>query len=473
MNAATPLTSLQDVIDSVPSIARYLFNEAPGAHGRNKSGLTPVPPEVSNWREEQQAWRQSAVLFDQSHHMPELYVKGPDARRLLERIGVNSLANLRPGIAKQFVGCNPRGQIIGDCILYDLGRDTFELVSGKTLLNWVQFHAETGDYDVTVERDENTSDNPAGRKKFRFGMDGPNAQKIFEAVVEGGAPEIKFFNTAHVRIAGCDVLALRHGMAGHQGAELSGDYADGPTVRGALLAAGRDLGLIQGGTKAYYSSLLESGWIGYQLPAIYTGDDMRAFREWLPADGWEAKYQLGGSFYSDNIEDFYCTPYDLGYERIVKFDHDFIGREALERIAQNPPRRKVTLVWNSEDVAKVFVSLFDHDQLPGKYLEFPVSDYGFPHGDLVLSPSGEPIGKSAHAGYSANERETLSLATLDVEFATPGTEVVVVWGEPDGGSRKPQVEPHRQMRIRATVQPVPYANSVRAMKRAAIGSHTA
>ncbi len=86
----------------------------------------PIPAEFSNWRDEQRAWRETAILFDQSHHMPELYLTGPGALRLLSHIGVNSLANLNPGMAKQFIGCNPRGQVIGDCILYDLGDQGYE-----------------------------------------------------------------------------------------------------------------------------------------------------------------------------------------------------------------------------------------------------------------------------------------------------------------------------------------------------------
>ena len=61
---------------------------------------------------------------------------------------------------------------------------------------------------------------------------------------------------------------------------------------------------------------------------------MKAYREWLPANSYEATGSIGGSFVSDNIEDYYSTPYELGYGPFVKFDHDFIGREALEKMAE-------------------------------------------------------------------------------------------------------------------------------------------
>ena len=44
-----------------------------------------VPAEFSNWRDEQVAWRETCALFDQSHHMTDLYIEGPDVIRLLSR----------------------------------------------------------------------------------------------------------------------------------------------------------------------------------------------------------------------------------------------------------------------------------------------------------------------------------------------------------------------------------------------------
>ena len=75
-------------------------------------------------------------------------------------------------------------------------------------------------------------------------------------------------------------------------------------------------------------------------PAVYSGDSLEAYREWLPATGYEANASIGGSFVSDDIEDYYFTPWDLGYGSYVKFDHDFIGREALEAVAEDDHRRR-------------------------------------------------------------------------------------------------------------------------------------
>lgn len=468
MDAMNKVLSLEDLINMVPDLVDHFRNETTAPHSRNRPGASPVPAEFTNWRDEQRAWRETAVLFDQSHHMPELFLKGPDALRLLSDLGINSFKNFGPGRAKQYIACNHNGQVIGESVLQYLDEDSFELISGMHLQDWVCYNAETGGYDVTVERDYQTSANTTGRTNFRFGMDGPNAEAIFQEVVEGEAPDIPFFRTARVRIAGCDVLALRHGMAGHKGVELSGPFADGPKVRAALLAAGEKHGLKQGGRLAYFSTPSEGGWLAYPLSAIYTDPKLRDFRKWLPATSWAAQAQLSGSFVSSNIEDYYLTPWDMGLERLIKFDHDFVGREALEKMADQPHRRKVTLVWNKEDVARIQGSLFQPG-IPFKYLDLPVASYGFPQADEVRTSDGQRIGLSGFCGYSGNEAEMLSIAVVADAHAEPGTQVVVIWGEPDGGTRKSQVERHRQAEVRATVAPAPYANAVREMKRAGIG----
>ncbi|MEO3886672.1 hypothetical protein [Nonomuraea sp. B5E05] len=461
--------SLQNLIDETPDLVDYFYNDTIAPHFRARTSLNAafVPPEFSNWRDEQRAWRESVILFDQSHHMPELFLKGPDALRLLTRVGINGFADFTPDRAKQLVACTPRGHVIGDCVAYCLGENSFELVSGMSVLNWVHYQAEAGGYDVTIERDAPTPYNAAGRRiLYRFQLDGPNAGKTFNDVVDGGtAPELPFFRTARVRIGGCEVLALRHGMAGHQGVELSGPYEELDTVRAAILAAGKRHGIVRGGTQSYFSTIFESGWMAYPLSGIYTGEEQRGFREWLPATGWEANAQLGGSFRSSDIEDYYVNPWNLGYDRLIKFDHDFIGREALEALGNRPQRRRMTLVWDAGDVLRVLASQFGTGPRY-KSLEFPVSFYGFPQFDEVCARDGRPVGLSSHCGFNINEGVVLSLAMLDEEYAIPGMEVVLTWGEPNGGSRKPHVERHEQVKIRATVTPVPYARHVRERRRA-------
>jgi vanillate/3-O-methylgallate O-demethylase len=372
---------------------------------------------------------------------------------------VNTFENFQVNKAKQLVVCNPDGYVIGDGILFFLDENRVSLVGRPSAHNWVQYHAETGDYDVTLERDERTAVNPTGRRKiYRFQVQGPTAMETLEKATDGPLPEIKFFNMGEITIAGRKVRALHHGMSGVPGLELFGPWEEAEDVRGAIVEAGKDFGLRQVGSRVYATNTLESGWIPCPLPAVFTGDAMKAYREWLPADGYEGTGSLGGSFYSDEISDYYLTPHDLGYWPFVKFDHDFVGREALEAMGDEPQRRKVTLAWNGEDVARAMQTLFEKGDA-AKYIDLPLSNYStWPNDKLLLD--GEMVGVSTFSGYSYNERSMLSLGVVNSDVAI-GTEVVLVWGEEDGGSAKPVVERHRQAEIRATVSPVPYSEVAR------------
>jgi len=421
----------------------------------------PVAPEFTNWRSEQQAWRTSCVLFDQSHHMADFFLRGPDAIELLSRFGVNTFKNFTPGKAKQYVATDSDGYFIGDAILFYLADQLFDVVGHMTVINWLQYNAETGGYDVTFERDDNSAVRPSGPPKlYRYELQGPTSGQLTAKLTGAPLPDVKFFNMTEFTIAGHRVRALRHGMAGQPGFELFGPWAEGENVLSAILAVGGEYGLVRAGAKAYSTSNLESGWIPTAVPAIF-GPDMTAYREWLDATSLGS---LGGSMDSPDITDYYVTPYDMGYGRTVRFDHDFLGREALERIAAGSHREKVTLVWNPEDLALAVRSLCEPGT-PVKYIEMPKARYAFFQVDKVLS-KGSPAGLSLDLGYIANEHAFVSLATVDQAVAEPGTEVTVLWGE-EPNSGKPAVERHRQVGIRATVAPAPYVQEVRDSYRTA------
>jgi syringate O-demethylase len=426
-----------------------------------------VQSEYTNWQDEQQAWQRTCVLFNQSYHMTDMYVEGPDALRLLSNLGTNSFKNFGPNKAKQYVVTNPEGFVIGDVILFCLEDNLFNLVGRPSVHNWVQYNCETGGYEAKVTRDERAAAQTGSivRKAYRYQIQGPTALKVIEKVIGGPVPEVKFFHMTTFTIAGKTVSVLRHGMVGQPGFELFGPWAEGDAVKAAIIEAGQEYGLRLSGARAYSSNTLESGWIPSPLPAVYTSPKMKAYREWLSAGSYEARSSLGGSFHSDNIEDYYLTPYDLGYGTSVKFDHDFVGREALEKISQNPRRTKVTLVLDREDVLKAMGTMFQKDGR-AKYLDFPSAVYATWPYDRVVK-NGRTIGISTWIGYSSNEGKMLTLAILNNEDAQTGSDVSLVWGEQPGTGSKATVEPHVQTHFRATVAPVPYSQVAREAYRTA------
>jgi vanillate/3-O-methylgallate O-demethylase len=450
--------NLEELLKATGNTVKMLRNSQLGAY------VYPVvPSEYSNWRDEQRAWRESAVLFDQTHHMAEMTVKGPDALKLLSHLTINSFAGFAPGRAKQMVPVSYDGHVIGDGILFYLAENELLFVGRAPTVNWIQFHAEKGGYKVEYIRDDRSPSHPRGkavtRRHYRFQVQGPNAAQVLQKLTGGPIPDVKFFTFTNINIKGRQVPALRHGMAGAPGLEIWGPYEQYDEIRDAIVAAGKDFGLVQVGSRAYASNTLESGWIPSPLPAVYTGEKMKAYREWLPAAGYEGTGSIGGSFVSDNIEDYYTTPYELGYGPFIKFDHDFIGREALEKKASQPHRKKVTFAWNGDDMAKIYGSLFVPGAVHYKFFDIPIANYASSSFDKIVM-GGKVVGLSMFGGYSYNERTSLSLGIVDPEINV-GDVLTLVWGEEAGGTGKPTVERHEQLEVRVKVSAVPYSRDVR------------
>ena len=454
------MNNLTSVIEAAGGAVKLLRN--------SKSGIYVYPvvaPEFSNWRDEQRAWRESAVLFDQTHHMDELIVEGPDAEKLLSYVGINSFSNFDLNRAKHYVPVTPAGHVIGDMIIFREREDKFVLVGRSPTANWVRFQAAVGKYNVRLTYDPRSDSRPDGkaiyRTHYRFQIQGPDANKILDKVNGAKVPDIKFFHVDWINVGSRRVQALRHGMAGAPGLEIWGPYADKHYIQTTIQQAARDVGvdLRLVGSRAYSTNTLESGWIPSPLPGIYSGDGMlKDYRDWLGADSYEAVGSLGGSFVSDNIEDYYVNPFELGYGFYIGWKKDdFIGKDALVKLKDAKNRKKVTFEWNRDDVLKVIATAFD-EGTPAKWIDFPQPNYASSTADLILR-DGKQVGMSMFNGYSFNERCMLSLGVVDDDVQI-GDILTLVWGEPDG-TEKTSVEKHKQAEIRVRVSPTPYAREAR------------
>ena len=341
-----------------------------------------VAAEFSNWRNEQVAWRKSAVLFDQTHHMDELIVEGPDAAAFLEYVGINSFANFDLNRAKHFVPVTPAGHVIGDMIIFREREDKFVLVGRAPTANWVRFQQAVGKWKVRLTHDPRSDSRPDGkaiyRTHYRFQIQGPEAQQDLRQDQRRPGPRRQVLP----RRLDQDRLAARPGAASRHG-RRAGPRGLGPVCRQALhpdrrsSQAARDVGvdLALVGSRAYSTNTLESGWIPSPLPGIYTGGGMlQEYRDWLGADSYEAVGSIGGSLATDNIEDYYVNPFELGYGFYIGWKTDFIGKDALVKMKDQKNRKKVTLEWNRDDLLKVVASSFEEgdavqvDRLPAAEL---------------------------------------------------------------------------------------------------------
>ncbi|BCY11490.1 aminomethyl transferase family protein [Actinoplanes sp. L3-i22] len=434
--------TLQDGIDKAGSPVRLLW----------KPGAVPWTPEVvdreyAGWRTEQRAWHEGVAVSNLSHHMYDMVIEGPDATKLLAAVSANNYETFAIGQAKQIVPVTERGFIVTDGILAREAEQRYLLSGIPASQHWVQYHGEQGGYDVSFTTDPSSAyrRDHADPGLFRYQVQGPLAQQLVESVFDGPLQPTKFFHWTPVALGGRTFKALRHGMAGQAGYEFIGDWADGDFVLESLLTAGEPLGVIRVGALAYTTASVESGWIPSPTPGIYTDPALEDYRRWVPLFGIEGQRPLHGSFHSADIEDYYVTPYELGYGRLIHLGHDFIGRDALLKARDNVRWQKVTLVLDNDDVRRV---LGDD---PGFVLSYSRHRIETNHG---------LAGTTYHLATLDPYRSVLALSLVSPEFATPGTQVEVVWGEHPGDGSSPEFP-----RIRATVQPAPYNEHARTRYR--------
>lgn len=441
--------SLQDGIDRAGSPLALLWKP-------NAAPWTPevVEREYAGWRQEQAAWHTTVALLNLSHHMYDLFIEGPDALRLLSETGANDFGSFAVGQAKQFLPVTEAGHIVSDGILARDGLESFTLSGIPAAQHWVRYHGERGGYDVSFRTDPSSAFRSDGGDPvlFRYQVQGPLAGQLVESVFGGPMPPVKFFHSHPVELGGRRFKALRHGMAGQAGWEFLGPWEHAAAVEDALLTAGEPLGLVRVGALAYTTPSVESGWIPSPVPGIYTDPGLSDYRRYLPLFGIEGQRPLNGSHYTGDIEDYYCSPYELGYGKVVAFNHDFIGRDALEQAAAGGVRRrKVTLAFDAADVRRVIGAGED----PGFQLSYArnrVERAGSLVGVTMQTASIDPVGT------------ILALTLIDEEAAGPGTEVEVVWGEHPGAAAPAGADPGFP-RIRATVHPAPFNRHARTLYR--------
>ena len=440
---AWEFVSLQQGIDKAGSPIQLLW----------KPGAAPWKPpivddEYSGWQTEQNAWRTSVALSDLSFHMSDSFIRGAGASRLLSDVSANNIERFEIGQAKQFVPVARGGNLITDGILTKDGEDSYVLSGVPGAQNWVAYHAETGGYDVEIEMDPDRSFTPGDPRLYRLQVQGPAALDLVTKAFGGPLPETKFFHSTVVGLNGLAVRALRHGMAGQPGYEFIGPYEHHDAVKEALWAAGEDLGIIHVGALAYATNGVESGWIPTPTPAIYTDESLAAYRQKLNVFSYEGQNPLYGSFYSDDITDYYTSPWEMGYGRSISFNHDFIGRDALRDAKDAPHRTKVTLEFEPGQASELL-----GDGYLNRYARDRVEADGALVGTTFQATRVSPIGT------------VLALALVDAEHATPGTAVEVAWGDHPGHDAA--ADAHRDLpRLRATVKPAPYNEYARTAYRA-------
>jgi len=291
-------------------------------------------PEYTDWIDESLSWKEACYIGDWSF-LWERRFRGPDALKLFSDISVNSFAKFDIGQSKHVIHTNKNGKVIHEGILSRLDSEEF-LLFGRGCF-WADYNLRHGKYNATSEPDD----------LFNLQVSGPNAIYLLEKVSGQSLRGVKFMHSGKIRIAGIEMLALRQGMAGEIGFELQGPIKFREQVTAAVMEAGEEFGIRKLGGRAVFVNHLEACFptiITDYCPAMFD-DDMAEYRAEFEAamPGFAITFNIAGSFEGSQISDWYRSPVELGWSKNVKFDHDFIGRAALEPEVANPKRLMRTL----------------------------------------------------------------------------------------------------------------------------------
>ncbi|WP_032405605.1 aminomethyltransferase family protein [Rhodococcoides fascians] len=393
-------------------------------------------PEYTDWLDESMSWKETCYIGDWSFLWQHRFT-GPEVLDLFSEVSVNSFAKFDHGQSKHVIHTNKNGKVIHEGVFTRFGDDDFVLHGRGGF--WVSHYLEKHSFDVKVERED----------WFIYQVSGPNSVALLEKI--SGSTNLRdtgYMRLNPITIGGHKLWALRQGMAGEIGFELQGPKEIGQEIYDLIVEAGQEFGIRKLGGRVALINHLEACFPTIAtdyIPAIFDedmSDYLDVFRSSMPSFAQPA--YIAGSFDGSDISQYYRSPVELGWARNINFDHDFLGRQALEAEKAAPARVIRSLVWNADDVQDVFSSLFR----PGEnytYMEMPRDQRGFMWADEVTK-GGDLVGVATSRGYSYYFRQMLSLVTIDVEHSEPGTEVTVHWGKPGGP----------QKAIRATVAPAPY-----------------
>jgi aminomethyltransferase len=272
-----------------------------------------MPVQYAGILEEHRAVRERAGLFDLSH-MGELFVEGAAAGDALAAAVVTDPRTLVIGRAQYSMLCAPDGGIIDDLIIYRLAEARFLVVAnaGNAAIVSDELAARLDGWNAVLDdRSLATS---------LVAIQGPAAAGTLAPLTDVDLGALRYYAVAEGAVAGIPAFVARTGYTGEDGFEVFVDWDRGPEVWAALAAAGSGAGVVPCGLGARDTLRLEAG---------------------MPLYG--------------NELDRTTTPYDAGLDRVVKLDKpgDFVGGEALARVARDgPSRRLVGLIVTGRGIAR-------------------------------------------------------------------------------------------------------------------------
>ncbi len=424
-----------------PSVegATLLYQMAPGML---------LPYEYRGVKPEIRAYQTSAWIGTSLMISPIYDVYGPDVIKFFNSICINDFTNLGMTGLRHAVICNEKGQILTDGVAIKIAEDRIRTYWLNPPLAYL---AENSEMDIQVE--------DLTGKEYFIQIDGEKSLEILEDAFQADLHDIKFAKHRIQDVEGRKVNVIRLGMSGNLAYEIHGDMSEFAFIYDKVWASGQKFGAQKLGLHAYnLFNHTEAGFpninLHYPLPWFESGDGLANYLYQHPEMAfYNIKRNLLGSV-GDDLETRFMTPYDVGWDFLVKFNHDFTGKEALLRLSQERPRTAVTLEWNADDVAEVFATRLRPGEEPCEDISVQSDAFwneqpaepGFSYRAEKVFAGETLVGITSGRIISYTYNSMISIGFINPKYAVEGTELCILWGTPGT----------RQMKIRALVKSLPY-----------------
>ena len=342
------------------------YHIAAGAKMAEFAGYN-MPIEFTGINDEHMAVRNGAGVFDVSH-MGEIWVKGPKALDLLQRITTNDVSKLFDGKVQYSCMPNGHGGIVDDILVYRVDAETYMLCVNAANIEKDWNHICEQGRALGMEAGHGKELYNASDEICQLAVQGPLAMKVVQKMCAEPVEDMEYYTFKKMKVAGCDAILSITGYTGSGGCEIYVANEDGDKLWKALWEAGGEYGLRNIGLGARDTLRLEKGFC----------------------------------LYGNDIDDT-TSPIEGGLGWITKFAEgkDFIDRALMEK-------------QKAEGVTR-------------KLVGFRMIDRGIPrHGYKIAAADGEEIGHVTSGTMSPCLKVGFGLGYVKPEYAKPGTEVAVV-----------------------------------------------
>lgn len=338
------------------------------ANGAKMAGFAgyDMPIEFTGINDEHLSVRRGAGVFDVSH-MGEIWVKGANAEKFLQRVSSNDVSVLYDGKIQYSALPNGRGGIVDDILIYRIDARTFLLVvnAANTAKDWDHLVAEGAAFGLRpgVEIYD------ASGEIAQLAVQGPDAMRIVQELCPEQVTDMEYYTFRKTEVAGIkDAILSATGYTGSGGCEIYVANEDADKLWDALWRAGGKYGLKNIGLGARDTLRLEMGFRLY-------GNDIDDTTSVIEAGlGWVAKFPEG----KDVI------------------DRDLMLRQKREGVSR-------------------------------KFVAFEMTERGIPrHGYPISDRSGNIIGEVTSGTMSPMLKVGIGMGYVKPEFAHLDAEIAVV-----------------------------------------------